>query len=66
MLLGYVANQVNEPWLILMIAGLGIGLAVSMLWSAFEPKAPTRRYDRRKYTRHFRNPRRASISGRFS
>ena len=62
----YAVNTVNEPWLVLLIAGLGIGLAVAMLWSAFEPKVPAKRYDRRKHAKFNHGHRRtASISGRF-
>ncbi len=60
----YAVNTVNEPWLVVLIAGLGIGLAVAMLWSAFEPKPPARRYDRRRH-QHQAHRRTASISGRY-
>jgi hypothetical protein len=64
MMFAYVANQVNEPWLILMIVGLAVGLMASVLWNAFEPREQRRRYDRRRPERRHR--RTASVSGRFS
>lgn len=61
---GYVANQVSEPWLILMMFGLAVGLMGSILWSAFEPREVKRRYNKRRVVNRYR--RTASVSGRFN
>ena len=67
LILSYAVNTVNEPWLVVLIAGLGIALAVSVLWSAFEPKPQPRRFDRRKHARfnQHHTRRAASASGRW-
>ena len=59
--LAFAANQVNEPWMMVVIGGLAVGVLGYVLYNAFTEKKTVRR-DMRNAGR----PRRpATESGRF-